>query len=279
MSITPGDCDGNCFVEDVFGGGSGDVLDENSFPNTGDNIADFEEVLPSSAMAAVSSTRAGAAASTSAPATSSPFQDSAWIFEWRPSLAVGAVKIPLDVALRRSTASDSSRILNILDPQMSTTSGGTLASTFENLSEKSLFLPMNSTQLVLLEDVSLSRKLITNNVVTQGTKYYQVFTEGFPEISVTLQAVKFGGISDRVVEFFDTVTTFSGNPRRHPGSFYLYDVFGAIPTNFTAGMLREGAHRKYKIIPVTVNKSVTSRDNMMLKIVVTGTVVEWEQNA
>lgn len=217
--------------------------------------------------------------STTAGVNRRPFSKSMWAFEWRPSIRVGLVKIPYERAFRHNVTEGngpvgaaSTRSLNVL----SAPSDG-IESFFRSNANKSMILPANADNLVLLEDVSFSRRLITNLTITQGSKYYQVFTENFPEVTITLSVVKFGGVSDRVRHFFDTVTTLVGNPRKYPGAFYMYDVFQEQMDTFSDNLLAENYYRKYKLIPNTINKQVSSTNNLMLKLTITATVVEWEQ--
>lgn len=253
--------------------GEHDALDPFSTVSRSDNIAD-ELVDFSDSQAATADEIADLKrVSLNAKENGTPFGTSVWAFEWRPNIQVGIVKLPFEKLANLSGEGNSSQFfLNILSVQTSDTER------FSVDSSKSVILPMNTGNLVILEDVNLSRKLITNTTLTQGTKYYQVFTENFPEITISLSAVKYGGVSERVIKFFDMVTSFSGNPRKHPGSFYLYDVFKEQQEGFLEGLFRANHYKKYKIIPKAINKAVTSRDNMMVRITISGTVVEWEQD-
>lgn len=258
-----------------------DVLDPNSSVDNYNNVTERstrrEDPIFATTEAEDTSTRE-AETSLTDDRNTDPFVKGTWAFEWRPSIHVGLVKIPYEEIIRDRIADtegseDSRFLVNILSSTFTESDTFTITD-----SNRSIILPMNSDNLVVLDDVNLSRKLITNTTITQGTKYYQVFTENFPEISITLSAVKFGGISERVVAYFNAITKFASNPRRYPGSFYLYDVFKEQQETYSKGLFNNNHYKKYKILPNNINKTVTSNNNLMVQFTISGTVVEWGQN-
>lgn len=190
-----------------------------------------------------------------------PYSEFAWVLEWVPSYASGLVKIP---ANRLGFGNRSQDILAAKSPSL-----------LEN-NQNPFFLPMSSSRLVLLKDFALARKNITSTVITQGSRYYQVFTETFPEFSMTIESVIFGDRSDRVLAFFDYVTKFLTNPAKYSGSLYLYDVFSNDP------MIIEQVYntpynlatKRYKLIPKAYSKTRSREDNTVVNVQVSGIVVE-----
>ena len=193
----------------------------------------------------------------------------AWVIEWQPTLRVGIMKIPFARFLEANPNANPG--VNVLALGRDKEDILDVDTGYQNL-----FLPCSSSHFVTIENFSISRRNIQNLQYTHGSKYYQVFTEQFPEFQMSLKVVKFGGISERVIKFFDLIMTYVSNPRKYPGGLYMYDIFKENIEPLSNMLNRQGYYKRYKLLPANISKTVRSDDNMMVMFTITGSIVEWE---
>lgn len=202
-----------------------------------------------------------------------PYTEFAWVLEWIPTIPVGIVKFSMEDLFPNTTSTDV-LTFNVQDGLIY----NAVNKVFDN-NKRALFLPLNSSRLVLLKDFSLSRKTIQNTVVTHGSYYYEIFKEAFPEFTMTIDTVVFGNIPEKVQNFLDSVIYFLSNPVKYSGSLYLYDVFNKqLIINSSTAQDKQTVYRpskRYKLLLKSYVKTRNSDDNSILRISLNGNLVEW----
>lgn len=204
-----------------------------------------------------------------------------WVISWEPTQKVGIVKVPLSKLIAALGSSSSADNVNSLQYY-----NDALLFNVDNLIDfksvnRRIFLPLASNRMVILKEFSLARKNIQQVELTHGSKYFQVFTETFPEFTLSIEAVKFADIAKKVKLFFDNVMKRISEPSKYSGSLYIYDVLAEEIPSFNLSELTEkldtGELIRYRLLPRSVKMTTSAEDPNMLKITLDGIIVEWEK--
>jgi len=212
------------------------------------------------------------------------YTELAWVLKWEPSVKYGAVKLPLDKLYNKLNIPNSDRKAIDILTELASIKGqiNKDTNTSSLMKNRSVFLPMNSSRLVTLKEFSISRKPIQSTSITYGSKYYQVFSEAFPQFTMTIETVVFADISVRVTSFLDSVIESLSNPMHSSGKLKFYDVFGGGPLiikgeNYTLNITSDGDNRSvynYTLLPTGYSKARKSDDNNVVVINLAGIIVE-----
>lgn len=204
-----------------------------------------------------------------------------WIIAWEPTQQIGIVKVPLTKLLTAlNTDADEKKkefLLSYNDALLFETNG---LIDFKQVTKR-VFLPLSSNKLVLLKEFTMVRKNVQQTELTHGSKYFQVFTEAFPEFSLSLEASKFADIAKKVKLFFDNVMKRISETNRYSGSLYLYDVLSSEILTHSVTELNQliasGNLIRYRLLPRSLKMATTADEPNMLKITIDGIIVEWER--
>lgn len=195
-------------------------------------------------------------------------KDTGWFIEWSPSQKAGVVHAPVDLVYPAKLP-----IFNILSIQ-----NYEATEHLETYLTGIHYLPLSSSHLVVKRDFQISRQVILARAVTLGSKYIQALTENFPQFSLVISVVRFGKMEQRVLNFLNAVITFMSNPRKYPGSMYIYDsTIAEVPT-MDPLLYRKKVYKKYEVIPVNMNKRVNADNNTIVDITLSGLVVGGHEN-
>lgn len=220
----------------------------------------------------------------------SSYINNAWIVAWEPMQKIGIVKVPLSKILqaitppRVTTRSDAVR--SAIGGDENTLYSDALAFDLEGLKDfnavkRRVFLPLSSSNLVVLKEFSVARKNIQQVEITHGSKYFQVFTESFPEFNLQIEAIKFADIAKKVKLFFDNVMKRVSETNRYSGGLYLYDVIAERIPSYSAlelsNLVAKGDLVRYRLLPRSIRMGVSSEDPNKVKITIDGIIVEWEK--
>lgn len=200
-----------------------------------------------------------------------------WVLAWEPTQKVGIVKVPIRTireALSPQTYSNRLAYYNNL-LNFSTEELIDFSQVYETI-----FLPMSSNKLILLQEFTLNRRNIQQTEITHGSRYFQVFTESFPDFTLEIQVVKFADVHKKVKLFFDNVMKRISETARYGGSLYLYDVLAedipAFDLNRLALLVTTNKLIKYRLLPRQIRMVASADDPHIMKISIDGVVVEWE---
>jgi len=213
-----------------------------------------------------------ASTSTKAAQTSSEvplYKNTGWFLEWAPSQLFGVVAVPIEVAYPEKLPLRN--VLAIKDYEVT--------KRLETYLADVNYLPLSSAHMVVLQDFQISRRTIVNTNVTLASKYVQTLTENFPQFSLKISAVRFGNIHERVLNFINALITFTANPRKYPGSIFIYNAFvNELPAFQSAVPYRARIYRRYEILPTIVATRANSQNNTLIDITVTGIVLGSNEN-
>ena len=192
-----------------------------------------------------------------------------WFLEWSPAQTAGVLKVPIGQAFPERLPVHNVLVISDI---AATERLETYMSTIN-------YLPMSSAHLVFLQDFTISRMPIIAKDVTLGSRYVQKLTENFPQFSIRISALRFGDVHTRVLNFINALTTFTGNPRKYPGTVYLYSAFLLdMPSMQRTYYRAENYYKKYEIVPMNVAKRANATNNTMIDIIVSGIVVGHNEN-
>lgn len=201
-----------------------------------------------------------------------------WILSWEPTQKVGIVKVPV------------SKIINAL----STNNLTDRANSFEDVNSYTvldlidftrvkgrIYLPLSANKMVVLQDFSINRKNIQQTDTTYGSRYFQVFTESFPEFTMKIVAIKFNDIAKKVKIFFDNVMKRISETSRYSGSLYIHDVIAEDMPSFDVEklntLLKTKELTKYRLLPKSIKMDVSAENPHLININIDGIIVEWEK--
>lgn len=201
-----------------------------------------------------------------------------WILSWEPTQKIGIVKVPLQKILENSNVLGISNTYNQFDD--------ILLQSVVDIADFSkvrgrIFLPLSANKMVVIKDFSMARRNIQQTEITHGSRYFQVFTESFPEFTLQILAVKFADTAKKVKLFFDNIMKRISETSRYSGSFYLYDIIGedipAYDTKKLGTRIKNGDFTRYRLLPRSVKFSISADDPNVVNISVDGIIVEWEK--
>lgn len=206
-----------------------------------------------------------------------------WVISWEPTQRIGIVKVPLSKLL--VALGDISEGKNVND--LLSFNDALLFDIADLIDFKSInrrvFLPLAANRMVLLKEFIITRKNIQQTEITHGSKYFQVFTEAFPEFSLNIEAVKFADIAKKVKMFFDNVMKRISETNKYSGGLYIYDVLTEEFPSFDVSKLSEkinsGELIRYRLLPRSIKMSTSSEDPNIMKINLDGIIVEWEKQS
>ena len=197
------------------------------------------------------------------------YKNTGWFLEWAPSQLFGVVAVPIEVAYPERLPMQN--VLAIKDEKAT--------ERLETYLTDVNFLPLSSAHMVVMQDFQISRRTIVATNVTLSSKYVQALTENFPQFSLKISAVRFGSIHERVINFLNALVTFAANPRKYPGSIFVYNAFvNEMPVFQSAVPYRARIYKRYEIVPMVVSKRANSQNNTLIDITITGIVVGSNEN-
>lgn len=193
-----------------------------------------------------------------------PYQkDVGWFLEWAPSQPLGIVKIPIEEAYPEKLPIEN--VFSIKDI--------TATENLDVYMSAIHYMPLSAERQAMFNQVSHSRNVITSTQITFGAKYIQAVTENFPQFSARISVVRFSGVLQRVLNFLDALVTFSSNPRKYPGSIYLYSVFEPSMPSMQPTLYRKKAYKKYEILITNYYQEANSNTNTIINVTFSGVIL------
>ena len=192
------------------------------------------------------------------------YKNTGWFLEWAPAQSFGVATVPIEVAY--PTKLPMQNVLSIKD--------AAATARLDTYLTAVNFLPLSAAHMVTLQNFQTTRRTIAATNVTLASKYIQVLTENFPQFSLEISAVRFGNIHERVLNFLEALITFVNNPRKYPGSVFMYNAFmNEMPVFQSAIPYRAKIFKRYEIIPMVYSKRADAQNNTLIKITVSGLIV------
>lgn len=198
------------------------------------------------------------------------YKNTGWFLEWAPAQSFGIAALPIEVAYPAKLPMQN--VLAIKD--------ASAAERLETYLTDVNFLPLSAAHMVMLQNFQTTRRVLTATNVTFASKYVQALTENFPQFSMEINAVRFGNLHERVLSFIDALVTFVSNPRKYPGSVFIYNSFmNEMPVLQSAVPYRARIFKRYEIIPLVYSKRADAQNNTIIRITINGIVVGSNENS